>query len=298
MTQVNPTGTFCLLATPYGAAWPVEVVGLQRAATGPVLMSPAFAGLGALRAAQVAQSVAWLVSVSMPQSPMVPQEMALPQVLQPPQALQPPVPISPPRSPLRPPSTAAPPSRPAAPPSTPTPAPEAARKPRGHPRVRHTPAAVLRAWKPTTCALCDVSLLTPLDSEAHLNSREHLRRLQEREQRAILVRGLPADTTPEDLLRMFQDYRLAPDAVTYVSASEADPPSGHWRILLNTVDDARTAAKYPPAPVGATSSVSITLALPPDNCALCNITVTSAYQLQQHRKGHRHRETVKQRATA
>eukprot|EP00668_Euglena_longa_P005990 GGOE01007101.1.p1 GENE.GGOE01007101.1~~GGOE01007101.1.p1 ORF type:complete len:600 (+),score=130.27 GGOE01007101.1:265-1800(+) len=151
---------------------------------------------------------------------------------------------------------------------------------------------VKTGWWPATCALCDVSLLNPCDWDAHLMSKDHGKRWREREQRAILVHGLPAGTTLREVHSIFQSHRLAPDAVQYVPTPES---GGHWHILLNTVDEARAIVKLSPTAFGL-GSIIITLAMPPDHCAVCNVTVTSAFQLQQHMEGNRHREALRKRA--
>eukprot|EP00668_Euglena_longa_P041495 GGOE01054632.1.p1 GENE.GGOE01054632.1~~GGOE01054632.1.p1 ORF type:complete len:605 (+),score=142.46 GGOE01054632.1:521-2335(+) len=158
---------------------------------------------------------------------------------------------------------------------------------------RIPPGKARKGWQPTVCELCLVSLLTPTHQDAHLKSKEHHRRLQEREQRAILVRGVSEGATVEDVRALFSTYQLAPNAVQFVPASSGQ--SGHWHILFNSVDDARAAAKDPSVAMRG-CAVSMTLAMPPHHCAVCNTTVTSAAQLRQHLRGNRHREELQQRA--
>eukprot|EP00668_Euglena_longa_P012477 GGOE01014930.1.p1 GENE.GGOE01014930.1~~GGOE01014930.1.p1 ORF type:complete len:580 (-),score=108.49 GGOE01014930.1:42-1556(-) len=158
------------------------------------------------------------------------------------------------------------------------------------------------------CKLCAVVAHSVLDRDAHTSSRDHVRRLLEREQRAVLVLGLPAGATAQEVRMIFEGFCLAGDAVQYVPGLAASgPPSdssdgeaglaepGCWHVLLNTVDDARRAAKTPPTTVGD-HTVSIALAVQPHQCHLCHVTLNSAAQLQQHVKGSRHQGQLRQYA--
>eukprot|EP00667_Euglena_gracilis_P010193 EG_transcript_10361 len=166
------------------------------------------------------------------------------------------------------------------------------------------------------CKMCNVVAHSALDRDAHTTSRDHVRRLLEREQRAVLVLGLPEGATAAEVRLIFEGFRLPPDAIQYIPGLGAEDAAGSgtdsgaasatasvsgsstqmeddtqgpgcWHVLLNSVDDARRAAKTPPVTVGD-HTVSIVLALQPHQCRLCHVTLNSAAQLQQHAKGSRH----------
>eukprot|EP00667_Euglena_gracilis_P010417 EG_transcript_10593 len=148
------------------------------------------------------------------------------------------------------------------------------------------------------CKACGISFCTEADLELHQASKEHKKRHHDREQRAVLVTGLPDNVTEHIVTSIFQGFELRGDAVEYVTESKAQQPfEPHWHVLLRDVDEARRAAKMSPLAV-AGHAVAIALAVQPHHCAVCNVTVNSATQLQQHMVGARHLEVLKQQQAA
>eukprot|EP00667_Euglena_gracilis_P001380 EG_transcript_1380 len=158
----------------------------------------------------------------------------------------------------------------------------------------------------TVCKACGVAVRTEVDWELHQSSKDHKKRYHDREQRAVLLTGLPGNVSKHTVAAIFQGFELGDDAVEFVAhprqrhgkrdqrQRSAEP---HWHVLLRDVDEARRASKMSPLTV-AGHSVTIAMAIQPHHCAVCNVTVNSATQLQQHMVGTRHLEVLKQHQAA
>eukprot|EP00668_Euglena_longa_P008545 GGOE01010297.1.p1 GENE.GGOE01010297.1~~GGOE01010297.1.p1 ORF type:complete len:643 (-),score=149.12 GGOE01010297.1:1948-3615(-) len=156
------------------------------------------------------------------------------------------------------------------------------------------------------CKACGVALRTEADWELHQSSKEHKKRYHDREQRAVFVTGLPGSVSKQTVASIFHDFELGDDAVEYIANprlrqgkrdQRQRPVEPHWHVLLRDVDEARRASKMSPFTVSG-HSVTIAMAIQPHHCAVCNVTVNSATQLQQHVVGTRHLEVLKQQQAA
>eukprot|EP00667_Euglena_gracilis_P004554 EG_transcript_4579 len=153
------------------------------------------------------------------------------------------------------------------------------------------------------CKACGITLPSEADWELHLASKEHKKRHHDREQRSVLVTGLPGTVPTQIIAFIFNGFELGDDAIEYVANpwlhddrrdQGQRPTEPHWHVLLRDVDEARRASKLSPVTV-LDYTVIVAMAIQPHHCAVCNVTVNSAQQLQQHWVGTRHQEVLKQR---
>lgn len=153
-------------------------------------------------------------------------------------------------------------------------------------------------WK---CDICDVKTRNEPDWLAHLASKEHTKRVREREQCAVLVLGLPEVVGPQTIKHIFKDHELPLENISFVPAEEPGAangpqeslgPEAFWHVQLKSVDDARRAVKNPEITIDGRKA-TVTLAIHPFRCTICNMSLNSNNQLQQHLNGSKHKELLK-----
>eukprot|EP00668_Euglena_longa_P009687 GGOE01011712.1.p1 GENE.GGOE01011712.1~~GGOE01011712.1.p1 ORF type:complete len:621 (-),score=128.72 GGOE01011712.1:2407-4023(-) len=151
------------------------------------------------------------------------------------------------------------------------------------------------------CKACGTQLHTKADWELHQAFKEHKKRQHDCEQRSVLVTGLPSSVSTQIVASIFCTFDIVEDAIEYIACPKSRQDKRdegqqltqpHWQILLRDVDEARRACKMSPLTVLG-CPVNITMAIQPHHCDVCNVTVNSTQQLQQHCLGTRHQEALK-----
>eukprot|EP00667_Euglena_gracilis_P001680 EG_transcript_1681 len=163
----------------------------------------------------------------------------------------------------------------------------------------------------SSCCVCDVQLRLQHDVTAHLLSKEHQQRVFALEQRAVIVRGVPPE--PEAAVAvietLFQGFNLPPDSIAFIPAmvdpssqeglakvlEQYRPLSEYWHVVFATPEDAQLAAQTPEFSFG-NRRLRVQLAIQPEHCITCDVTLQSAPQLEDHRGTARHQEQFRQHA--
>eukprot|EP00668_Euglena_longa_P022179 GGOE01027588.1.p1 GENE.GGOE01027588.1~~GGOE01027588.1.p1 ORF type:complete len:567 (+),score=96.12 GGOE01027588.1:34-1734(+) len=161
---------------------------------------------------------------------------------------------------------------------------------------------------PSSCCVCQMQL-KPNDYQTHFLSKEHLGQVFEMEQRAVIVTGVPHETALVVMEVLFQGFVLQPHSVTFIPAKtdllceeglakvliQYRPVSDFWHVVLSNPEEAQRAAQIPDLSFG-THRLRVELAIKPQHCITCDVTVQSTLLLEDHRRTHRHQELFRQHA--
>eukprot|EP00667_Euglena_gracilis_P009484 EG_transcript_9629 len=161
----------------------------------------------------------------------------------------------------------------------------------------------------SSCCICDEQFESQTSATTHLLSKNHQRRVFEQEQCAAIVTGVPHEAAMAILEALFQDFTLPPGAATLIPAL-ADPrsqeglakvlepyrPAGeYWHVVLASPEEAQQAAQISEVAFFH-HRLRVHLAVQPQHCPTCDVTVQSTPQLEDHRHSHRHQELFRQHA--
>eukprot|EP00667_Euglena_gracilis_P012962 EG_transcript_13340 len=153
-------------------------------------------------------------------------------------------------------------------------------------------------WK---CDVCDARIRNETDWAAHMASKKHHRKTQEMEQCAVLVHGLPETAGPAAVRRLLPDFHVHEDGISFVPSPPAGlaapglPPQEvepFWHVQLASVDEARRAVRDAERVMDGWR-VTLSFAVHPVRCTICQLSLNSGSQLQQHLTGARHQEMVR-----